>query len=174
MSHHYLQLIPGDRQFVPTGDAQKKAAEYLFDVFPEKGNLSLEHFPDCNGIEFKEFGNVQYISAGDNDRWAFCPSCRRQFARESEDLRDLGGREFEKTWRKTWNLAYESGCEGLTLEMPCCGQVVYLTDLTFDSPGGFARFVIEIDTRQELLSTDERHRLEDILGCEILQIQAAV
>ena len=171
MTAYVLQLIPTDMRFIPTLDLQRRAADYLFSIVGGVGR-PLDDFPSMGNVEFKEHEKVQCVSAWANEQWIICPSCRTRTESSVEGLESLGGRRFERLWRETWSATEKSGCDGLTILMPCCGRRVKLTDMKFDSPGSFARFVIEIDN-QRGLNPDQLLGLGEILQCEMLQVRAS-
>jgi hypothetical protein len=63
--------------------------------------------------------------------------------------------------------------KGVSAEMPCCKQMVPLTTVKFDWPGGFARFELSIwNPEISNLSPQQLAEFESILGCKLLQVRA--
>ena len=71
------------------------------------------------------------------------------------------------------NEASEAGFTDLNKTLPCCGASVSLNDLCYNSPAGFARFVIQA-RNPSITDLDENSikELEGILGCGIKIIWA--
>jgi len=89
----------------------------------------------------------------------------------SELLARLAKQLKSKRWGELMDKAYKSQFTDRLITMPCCGFKTDLNSLRYESPAGFARFVLETDSLDlDWLPVDRQSMLEEVLGCKLRQI----
>jgi len=159
MSDDVLKLIPADPHFVPTEIAQAASIAALEKLLPEGEMCRTE-----------DFGHVTFIDQGENLEAVLCPACGARLplygTPEAETNSDW--------WHSIVDELADEEFEGVSGEMPCCATTVPFTSLSFDWPGGFARFELCIWNPgiRENLTLAQVAEFEAILGCKLLQVRA--
>jgi len=148
LSDNVLKLIPNDPLFMPSQEAQDKAEAFMFAVLPEADDFSVD-ISD----------SIIFVDQGENFENVSCPICKSVLDTD--------------WWSTVINEASEAGFADLNKTVPCCGASVSLNDLCYNSPAGFARFVIQA-RNPSITDLDENSikELEGILGCGIKIIWA--
>jgi hypothetical protein len=163
MSDYYLSLIPEDPSYVPPADAQARALETFRAFLTKKAPFQVKPFvrrdePKVE-IEMEVSEDIQFVDQGENFESVSCPAC--------------GTRIKTKSWSGWMNKSYESKFIDRSVTMPCCGCETELNALRYDSPAGFARFVLRAldpDVKNGMLPAEKLSALEEILGCKLRQI----
>ena len=159
MSDTVLKFIPTDPTFIPPAEAQQQAMEFLESLLPEGEDCQTQIFP-----------RLEFIDQGENLERVFCPGCHAtlylDFFSEGDPVVEW--------WHSISDEGQERGYEGVRVSMPCCHRDVLFTDLTFDWPGGFARFQLDISNPQigHPLPDEDLKKLSNVLGCHLKQIWA--
>lgn len=147
MSDTILKLIPADPLFVPDYAAQLAALDMVSSWLPGADVVS--------GAASEE---VNFVDPGANLERIICPACQTEL--------DIS------TWQALMDAAFAIQFADLTVTMPCCGAVGSLHDLHYESPAGFARYVIEALNPDGDLDDEQLYELEQTLGCGLRKIRA--
>jgi len=147
MPVNVLKLIPTLPQYVPNASTRQQAR-----------NLLASYVPEAISVKETITNDVRFIDQGSNFERVKCPI-------DGTEL-DLGW------WQQAMDAAYQTRFTNLAVILPCCGTVSSLNDLHYESPAGFARFVLEVDGPNTDLSDKQIHLLEEILECELRKIWA--
>lgn len=145
-SDTYLRIIPASPSFVPDGDRQKEARDFLQDLFPDLD------------INFSTSPTIEFIDAGSNFEDVFCHQCGAQI--EVED------------WQDAVSACYETHFEQLSFKTPCCSAEVSLNDLKYSWPVGFSKFSISVMNPQDELDEAALEDLQIILRTALRVIWA--
>jgi hypothetical protein len=148
MSDSFLRLIPEDPQFEPSRAAAEAATQALRALLPSAAEVNAHRFQD-----------IRFFDQGSNFERILCPHCKH---------------EITSYWSGWMDERSRSGFTQRMVVMPCCHRASDLNDLTYVSPAGFAKFVLEI-TNPDLLGwlpDPAQKSLESILGCGVRQILA--
>jgi hypothetical protein len=146
MSERFFSLIPEQPDYVPSAEAQSRALEMFRSFAPKASN-----------VEIRIFEHIQFIDQGEFFERVACPACETELK--------------SKRWGELMNKTYESQFTDRLITMPCCGFKTDLNSLRYESPAGFARFVLEADsTDLDWLPADRQSMLEEVLGCKLRQI----
>lgn len=138
-----IQLIPQDPRAVPAQDAANEAARLLRRYMPRAEDISVYASPA-----------IRFFHPGENWTGVDCPAC---------------GKSADGWWDEARTNAITT--QILTAKAPCCGAEISLNDMDFDSPSGFARFVLEAaNPRMDGLELNEINELEALLGLPLRQI----
>jgi hypothetical protein len=146
MSENILKLIPTTIQFVPAQIKQDSAYSYLEALFPD------------SDIEFTNSEEVVFVDQGSNFESVSCNLCHQEMDMEF--------------WGETMGEASENQFTDLIFTTECCNGETSLNDLVYDSPAGFAHFVMAITSPGEPIEDENLKELETILGTELKQILA--
>lgn len=147
MSSNVLKLIPSSPDFLPPESAQIKAIELLKVFFSSTVDVATETTTQ-----------VRFIDAGSNWGRISCPSCGLEID--------------EEAWQRAMDSAYSTDFDDLSITVSCCGSTLSLNELDYAWPVGFARFVISIRDPKKKLDGETLHLLEQLLGCQLREIQA--
>ncbi|MFO1012723.1 MAG: hypothetical protein U1E50_03075 [Caulobacteraceae bacterium] len=143
MADNCIQLIPADPEAVPEKDKADAALKLLKRFFPRADEVTA--FTSCR---------PRFFHPGELLTGSDCPRC---------------GKTSDDWWEGALAAAMTSG--DIHITAPCCGAPISLNDLDFDSPAGFARFVLEASNpRSEGLGSEDIADLEAILGLKLRQI----
>jgi hypothetical protein len=138
-----MSFIPEQRDYVPTPDAQREAADLLRGFLPGADEVN------CSVSE-----GIQFIDCGGNWLGVHCTSC---------------GADAEPWFAEEMSRCHEqSGFGNLTAIAPCRGAQISLEALNFGWPVGFARFVLEARNPglgAKVLPRGKHRLLEQALGC---------
>jgi hypothetical protein len=115
MSDTILRFIPSDAQFVPAPEDQQEALKIFGSSFPKADEIKMSVYRDA-----------RFFDQGENFESVSCPFCEK---------------ELDKEW--FWKATYQKRNWDLRVKLPCCGKGSSLNDLKYESPAGFARFVLE-------------------------------
>ena len=149
MSAHLLRFIPTDPSFVPDRADQDQALLQLTALFP------LAESIQCHTTRDTEF-----IDCGGN----FIADIQCSICHTSVEI---------DWWLQMIDNAYKTThFQDLLVVMPCCGQNLSLNDLEYESPVGFARFVVEIRNPGEIKDSIVCNMVEAILKCRLKYIWA--
>jgi uncharacterized protein YbaR (Trm112 family) len=156
MSDDCIKLIPTDPCYVPPKPLQKKAIDLLEVMLPEG--------EEC---EAEVYERLTFIDQGENLSFIICPNCRKNLDYNYDE-------NIQEWWYSIEAQEQDKGVEGLMISMPCCKRNILFTDLTFDSPAGFARFKLVAWNPQisHDLSPEQIADLEAVLKCKLKQIRA--
>jgi hypothetical protein len=167
MSTRVLKIIPADQEYVPSPEQQANAVS----VFREMVRYGE--------IEETVYQDLEFIDAGQYCEAVLCPSCGNRVP-----FTPFEGTDLAQDWYRDLDQAITARTTPIRqcqTTMPCCGASVALTSLQFDMPAGIARFElcavdpdIETDVKGGVttLSAEQLSKLEDALGCKLIQIEA--
>ena len=129
------------------------------DAADEAVNTLRSWLPTADLVEADLSNNVQFIDQGGNFERVVCPACGTELPTAA--------------WSDAMDDAFRTDFAQLDIRMPCCGADTSLNDLRYESPAGFARFVLEArNPGIRDLPTEQRARLEDILATPLRMIWA--
>ena len=138
-----IQLIPADPTAVPASDAADQAVRLLRRYMPRAEDITVYASP-----------TIRFFHPGENWTGVDCPAC---------------GKSADGWWDEARTDAITT--QVLTIKAPCCGAEMSLNEMDFDSPSGFARFVLEAaNPRMDGLELNEIKELEALLGLPLRQI----
>jgi hypothetical protein len=159
MSDTVLKFIPTDPFYIPDGRTYANAVALLEKLMPE-GEM----------CEAEVYEHLTFIEQGENVESVTCSSCK-------VTSRIFGSPENEKIGEWLHELIDQSvdvPANSIIAKMPCCGNEVSFSSLTFDWPAGFAFFELSI-WNPEVDRPVPGHvitQLEVVLGCKLQQIWA--
>jgi hypothetical protein len=145
MSTTVLRYIPEDPTHVPDGDGANVSRDLLSKA---TGKTARANVTD----------EVQFVDQGGNFDGLKCPAC-------GSDL-DM------EWWQERMAAAREGSFADLGVTVPCCGAETSLHDLDYDTPAGFARFVLEVDDAEAVEDKVDLEALERVVGCLMRRIVA--
>ena len=154
VSDSYIRLIPTNPDWQATHEAAAAAVAYVASLFSGPDDAVEE-------VEYEFYDRVTLIDAGEYTSQITCSRCGR----------DIGLDWLGDLVRGNGSLSFDH----LDVTVPCCGAVVPLNSLHYDSPIGFARFQVSAmnPTRAQYeLDTEELARVADLLGHSVTQILA--
>jgi hypothetical protein len=159
MSDTVLKLIPTDPRFVPEQVRQRVALQALIEAFPRGEDAQAETYED-----------VTFIENGENTEAVICPHCSARLPLRGNDAAEAN----EEIFAFVFEPPEELPIPALQIDMPCCGRSTAAMSLSFDWPAGFARFELSIRNPDVPGPLDGmlRRRLEDLLGCPLLEVWA--
>ena len=157
MSTSLLRLIPDSKIFIPDRTSQQEALKFLEENYA------------CD-IECEEYDKVEFIDQGENLETIICPNCK------AENVMDFFAENdpFVEWW---YEISEENQFPGNPIKMPCCGETIEPTNLSFKWPAGFARFELCLNEPDQKnlqdgkLPQDHQSKLETILKCKLIQIR---
>ncbi len=155
-------VIPEDKHFVPSAEITQSALEMLKTVFP----YAEEH-------KAETFETIQFVSAELFATSVTCPTCGTVTTRGSS-IEDAG-----RAWFATIDDSNTKAVEMAQTTLPQCGHLVPFTELKFDCPSGFAKFVLtarftyfDEDIMSEGLQQSEEIRtLSQLIGVQLKAIR---
>lgn len=152
MSDNVLKIIPKEPDFIPSKEKQELASKLLHELLPE-GEM----------WEANEYEDIHFIDQGANIESIVCPLCKHK--NKFDDLYDW--------WQSIGEKAEESGWNQ-TVTIPCCSTEINILSLKFDWPAGFSRFELSIwnPNITRPLPVEIKHKIESIVGCELMEIWA--
>jgi hypothetical protein len=159
MSDDVLKIVPTDFEHVPSEEAQQQAI------------LALEEIlPDGEMCEAQSYEHIEFIDCGENLQAIECPKCGARTTLNYSSDEDPG----MMLWEQINDRLENTSPSKARVQMPCCSAEVPLTNLQFDWPATFARFELSIynPNVSENLTPEQLSRLEDILGCKLIQVRA--
>jgi hypothetical protein len=145
MSDNYLRLIPVSPEYIPAALASEEAW-LLFTTF-------VPHADEVGVIITDEIG---FIDQGSNWERVMCPICESEL--------DLCW------WKEAMDTAYKTKFTSLIVVLACCHNECSLNNLKYESPAGFARYVLQARNPGVDLNEAQVHVLEQKLGCELRKI----
>ncbi|HIC46161.1 MAG TPA: hypothetical protein EYM37_09110 [Methylophaga aminisulfidivorans] len=160
MSDNYLKLIPAQKDFVPKESTHQDAITFLEELTP-----------DGEEVEVEVYESLTFIDQGQNLEEIICPSCHNSL---QQDIYSEEETDCEKVFEKIDEQSEGGELSHGVIEMPCCGNTVNTTDLTFKWPAGFAKFELSAlnPELEGLISEGDIEKLSNILGCKLLQVWA--
>jgi hypothetical protein len=145
MSDNWLQYVPKDPTFRPTS-AAAKSAQFLLSSF----------LPEAESVDSKFEEKVSFFHPGANWSGVQCPSC---------------GANAEPWWDEAMEQASEAEFNNLQCVAQCCGASVSLNGLRYLWPAAFGSYVLEaMNPDSKGLSPRELNQLQEVLGCELVEI----
>jgi len=143
MSDNWLILIPAAADYVPTVEAQEKAAILMKEIAPGAG-----------GVMGEESAYPQFIFCGGNFERILCPDCGKEIV--------------TKWWSEAMNEEHPLNFPLRPRTLPCCGSSRNLNELIYHWPQGFARFTLEAKNPGiPKIAGKDLERMEKILGCRL-------
>ncbi|WP_203756588.1 hypothetical protein [Actinoplanes cyaneus] len=153
MSDDYIRLIPTDPAWQPKPHDAAAAVAYVTGLFAGPGD-------DVWAVEAQFYDRPTVVDAGMYLERITCPRC---------------GADIALDWLGDLVRANSTGFDRLDARVPCCNAVGSLTDVRFEDPIGFARFVVSAmnATRAKYeLDTEELTQVAGLLGHPVMQIIA--
>ncbi|MHB0961509.1 MAG: hypothetical protein ACYC0X_24170 [Pirellulaceae bacterium] len=145
MSDTWIIFIPTDRHFAPSRDAQGRSVALLRQFLPTADEIEAE----CDD-------EIRFIDCGGNWMGVTCPEC-------GADAEPWFGAALSAVSKAT-------RFRDLGHVAPCCGRRVFLDNLNFGWPVGFARFSLEAKNpglERAELEASQHKALQDVLECPL-------
>jgi hypothetical protein len=119
MSDSFLRLIPEQPEFASSAEAGQTAIGILKVLMPSAAAVNTHVFQE-----------IRFVDPGINFERVLCPHCR-------EVITDH--------WSGWMDDSSKSRFTQRRIVLPCCKKESDLSDLVYEWPAGFTRFVLEIE-----------------------------
>jgi hypothetical protein len=145
MSDNWVQFVPADPTYLPSGEAAERARTLLASFVRQADEVCV-----------KFLDSIEFIHPAENWSGVMCPSC---------------GADAEAWWGDAMSEAHSRAFLDLDVTTPCCGTRVSLNDLSYVWTAAFGSFVLEaMNPHVWDLSSEQVRQLADCLGCELKQV----
>jgi hypothetical protein len=159
MSDTVLKFIPTEPFYIPDARTHASAVALLEKLMPE-GEM-------CKADVYE---HLTFIEQGENLESVTCSSCevtsRIYGSPQNEEIGEWLSELIEQS--------VDMPANSIIARMPCCGNEVSFSSLTFDWPAGFGCFELSIwnPEVERPVPADVITQLEVLLGCKLQQIWA--
>ncbi len=147
-SGHQLRIISIDPAFQPSPESQEQVLSRL-----------IAHY-DKSEISSTLYKDVQFVDPGQNFETVTCNNCKQEIDMQA--------------WQEMMSTAHEKHFADLSIVTHCCGKPSTLNELVYQSPAGFARYILTVIDPSKEIEAEVLSDLEQTLGTKLKLIYANV
>ena len=146
MSETILKLIPESPSYVPDKPQQDRANTILKNIYKNAQ------------IELITSDTIEFVDQGENFESVSCNLCGKTIDIEY--------------WQNAMDKAYERQFKELVFKTPCCHKQTSLNALSYNSPAGFAKFLITVTDAESKAKPEDLEELQKVLATRLKTVWA--